>query len=56
MRATVFTDAALVKHAGRFVWLSIDTENAQNAEFLDRFPWEAVPTFQIIDPQTERVV
>jgi tetratricopeptide (TPR) repeat protein len=55
MRATVFTDAALVKQAGRFVWLSIDTENPQNADFLARFPWEAVPTFQVIDPQTERV-
>lgn len=55
MRATVFTDQALAKHAGRFVWLSIDTENAENAEFLERYPWEAVPTFQVLDPRTERV-
>ena len=55
MRATVLTDAALTKHAGRFVWLSIDTEDAKNAAFLDRYPWEAVPTFEVIDAKADRV-
>jgi tetratricopeptide (TPR) repeat protein len=55
MRATVFTDAALAKHAGRFVWLSIDTENEKNAAFLDRYPWQAVPTFEVIDAKTEKI-
>lgn len=55
MRATVFTDAALGKQAGRFVWLSIDTENEKNAAFLDRYPWQAVPTFQVIDAKTEKI-
>jgi len=55
MRATVLTDAALAKHAGRFVWLSIDTEDAKNEEFLGKFPWEAVPTFEVLDPKTETV-
>ena len=55
MRATVFTDAALAKQAGRFVWLSIDTEDGKNAAFLDRYPWEAVPTFEILDAKTEKV-
>jgi tetratricopeptide (TPR) repeat protein len=55
MRATVFTDAALKKQAGRFVWLSIDTEDVKNAAFLDRYPWEAVPTFQVIDAATEKI-
>lgn len=55
MRATVLTDAALTKHAGRFVWLSIDTEDAKNAAFLERYPWEAVPTFEAIDATTEKV-
>ena len=55
MRATVFTDATLKKQAGRFVWLSIDTEDVKNAALLDRYPWEAVPTFQVIDPKTEKI-
>ena len=55
MRATVLTDKALVKHAGRFVWLSIDTENEANAAFLGAYPWSAVPTFDVIDPKTETI-
>jgi len=55
MRATVLTDAALAKHAGRFVWLSIDTEDEKNAAFLDRYPWEAVPTFEVLDGKTEKI-
>lgn len=55
MRATVFTDAALAKHAGRFVWLSIDTEDAKNAAFLEKYPWKAVPTFEVLDAKTEAV-
>jgi tetratricopeptide (TPR) repeat protein len=55
MRATVLTDRALAKHAGRFVWLSIDTEDSKNAAFLDRYPWSAIPTFQVIDPATKRI-
>jgi tetratricopeptide (TPR) repeat protein len=56
MRATVLTDHALARHAGRFVWLSIDTENEKNATFLGAYPWEAVPTFEVIDPGSGKVV
>ena len=56
MRATVLTDKSLARHAGRFVWLSIDTENEKNAAFLDAYPWEAVPTFEVIDPATKKIV
>jgi tetratricopeptide (TPR) repeat protein len=56
MRATVLTDHALARHAGRFVWLSIDTENEKNAAFLGTYPWEAVPTFEVIDPGSGKVV
>lgn len=55
MRATVFTDATLTKQAGRFVWLSIDTEDVKNAAFLERFPWQAVPTFEVLDAKTEKI-
>ncbi len=55
MRATVLRDHRLLKHASRFVWLSIDTENARNAAFLERFPVQVWPTFLVIDARTERV-
>jgi tetratricopeptide (TPR) repeat protein len=56
MRAYVFTDEALRKHAGRFVWLEIDTEKKQNAPFRTQFPVPALPTYFIVDPTTEKVV
>lgn len=55
MRAFVFTDPALAKHAGQFVWLSIDTEKAQNAPFLRKYPIRAWPSFYIIDPKKEKI-
>jgi hypothetical protein len=54
MRATVFTDAALTRHAGRFVWLSIDTEREENASFQERFPISGWPTLLVLDPTTEK--
>jgi tetratricopeptide (TPR) repeat protein len=56
MRAYVFTDRALAKLAGRFVWLEIDTEKEQNAAFVTRFPIEAWPTLFFIDPRSESVL
>ena len=49
LRAYVFTDAALAKQAGRFVWLSIDTEKDRNAPFLAKFPVDVWPTLMVID-------
>jgi tetratricopeptide (TPR) repeat protein len=54
MRANVLNDAALVKHAGRFAWLSIDTEKSQNEGFLEKFPVDNWPTFYVIDSANER--
>ena len=56
MRAYVFTDKALVKQAGQFAWLSIDIDSPKNAKFLEKFPTDAVPTFLLIDPKTEKAV
>jgi len=56
MRAHVLTDARLVKLAGRFVWLSIDTEQPRNADFVARFPIDAWPSILVVDPATEEVV
>src|SRR5258707_13520727 len=56
MRAHVLTDPALAKHAGRFAWLSVDTEKAQNARFIEKFPVESWPTFFVVDASTEKPV
>jgi tetratricopeptide (TPR) repeat protein len=56
MRANVLTDAALAKHAGRFVWLSIDTEKAQNGGFLEQFPIENWPSFLVVNSATQSAV
>src|SRR5262249_12786578 len=53
MRATVFTDDALTRQAGRFVWLALDLEKAGNAWFRTKFAVEAFPTFYVVDPSTE---
>jgi tetratricopeptide (TPR) repeat protein len=55
MRAFVFTDPALARHAGQFVWLSIDTEKPGNAPFLTKFPVEAWPSFFVLDARKEKV-
>jgi tetratricopeptide (TPR) repeat protein len=55
MRAFVFTDRALARHAGQFVWLSIDTEKSGNASFLTKFPVEAWPSYFVLDARTEKV-
>jgi tetratricopeptide (TPR) repeat protein len=56
MRAFVFTDEALARHAGRFVWLEINTDVPGNAEFLEKYPVENWPTLFIIDPREERAL
>jgi tetratricopeptide (TPR) repeat protein len=55
MRAFVFTDKALAGDAGRFVWLSINTEKAANAEFLKKYPVNVWPSFYAINPSTEKI-
>ena len=55
MRAYVFTDTSLARHAGQFVWLEIDNENPANAIFRRRFPTPGLPTFFVIDPGQQTV-
>ncbi|MBI2837201.1 MAG: tetratricopeptide repeat protein [Acidobacteria bacterium] len=50
MRSFVFTNEALTRQAGRFVWLSINTETEQGAAFKAKFPINAIPTLFILDP------
>lgn len=56
MRAFVFTDKALERQAGRFVWLSVNTERRENAAVLGKFPVKVWPSFYVIDPKTEKIV
>jgi tetratricopeptide (TPR) repeat protein len=56
VRATVLDNPALAKHAGRFVWLSIDTEDARNAAFVEHAEVEGYPSFLVVDPASEQVV
>jgi len=56
MRAFVFTDKALGRQAGRFVWLSINTEKRENAAVLAKYPIQASPTLFVIDPVAEKIV
>src|SRR5512136_174470 len=56
MRANVLTDARLLKLAGQFAWLDIDTEQPRNFAFVEQFAIEAWPTIFVIDPATEKVV
>jgi tetratricopeptide (TPR) repeat protein len=55
MKAYVYGDASLERYAGRFVWLSINTEDAKNAAFLKRYPVPALPTLLVLDPKRDSV-
>jgi tetratricopeptide (TPR) repeat protein len=55
MRAFVFTDTTLTRHAGRFVWLSIDTEKPRNAAFRKRLKVSALPTLFVLAPDSGEV-
>ena len=50
MRAYVYTDKSLERYAGRFVWLSVNTESPKNAAFLKQYPIPALPTLLVLDP------
>src|SRR4051812_15848909 len=55
MRAYVYTDASLERYAGRFVWLSINTEDAKNAAFLKKYPIPVLPTLLVLDPKRDAI-
>lgn len=55
MKAYVYTDASLERFAGRFVWLSINTEDAKNAAFLRKYPIPALPTLMVLDAKRDGV-
>lgn len=54
MRAYVLTEESLPR--GRFVWLSIDIEKAENEGAYAHLPASVLPTFFVLDPRDERVL
>ncbi len=56
MKAFVFTDEALESEAGRFVWLELNTERAENAPVVAALHVQALPTYYIVDPESERIL
>src|SRR5262245_57462875 len=52
MRAHVLEDPALMKLAGRFVWLTVNREKAANAAFLAKYSSANTPTYWIIDAES----
>ena len=56
MRANVLNDPALVKLAGQFAWLSVDSDQPANAAFVDKFATGGVPLFVVIDPADGKAV
>jgi tetratricopeptide (TPR) repeat protein len=56
MRQYVLPAPEMQALANQFVWLSVDSENQKNAEFLDRFPSTSLPTLWVIDPASERPI
>src|SRR5215213_5938795 len=55
MRAYVYTDKSLERYAGRFVWLSVNTEDKANAAFLKKYPIPALPTLLVLDAKRDSV-
>ena len=56
MRANVLNDASLVKLAGQFAWLSIDSDRPENAVFVEKFSSGGVPLFVVIDSANGKAV
>src|SRR5512144_1487936 len=56
MRSFVFTDPGLRPVKGAAVWLSVETEAEKNREVVEKFPADGLPTFLMIDPDTEQVI
>jgi tetratricopeptide (TPR) repeat protein len=56
MQRYVFPDPGLRPVKDAAVYLSIDTENPKNKEFVDKFPLDAWPTFLVIDPEDGTVL
>src|SRR6516165_12311835 len=55
MKAFVFPDAGLRPAKDAVVWLAVETETEKNRPVVEKYPVDGLPTFLIIDPNTEQV-
>jgi tetratricopeptide (TPR) repeat protein len=56
MKSYVFPDPALRAFAGRFEWLSLDTERDENAGVVAKLGVRVLPTLYVIEPSSEQPV
>ena len=56
MKAFVFSDAGLRAAKDAVVWLAVETEMEKNRAVVEKFPVDGLPTFLVIDPDTEQVI
>jgi thiol-disulfide isomerase/thioredoxin len=56
LRTTVLNDPSLARYDRRFVWLSLDTEQASAEAFLEQVPISSWPTLLILDPSNAKPV
>jgi thioredoxin-like negative regulator of GroEL len=56
MKAFVFPDAGLRAAKDAVVWLAVETEMEKNRAVVEKFPVDGLPTFLVIDPDTEQVI
>jgi tetratricopeptide (TPR) repeat protein len=52
MKHYVFVDASLAPLAERMLFVAVDTDREENAEFVDRYAIDVWPTFFILDPES----
>ena len=50
MKATVFRDASLAQFQDRVLFVAVDTDREENADFMDRYSVQMLPTFFLVDP------
>lgn len=56
MRAFVFPDVGLRPAKDAVVWLAVETEAERNRLVVEKFPADGLPSFLLIDPNTEQVI
>jgi thioredoxin-like negative regulator of GroEL len=53
LKQFVFKDQRIASETSHFVWLTIDTENPKNGDFVAKFPNAVLPTLRVIAPDDE---